>query len=194
MTRRESNKTRNREKILAAGRVVFSTTGLDACSIRDVVRESGLSPGSFYNYFGTKEAVFAALVEDLLADVATLIAGLRAEEASAAGFFGNGFNAYIDMLARDPSTLQLIARNMQASRTAFIASQSYQSIQDSVRGFIEDGISSGMIRPVDAAMMTDAITMLSIEMSFSALETGTLDVQAMADFLFDLFINAMRVD
>jgi AcrR family transcriptional regulator len=192
MTRRETNKARNRERILAAGRTVFAATGLDACSVRDVVRESGLSPGSFYNYFGTKEAIFATLIEDLLADVATLIAALRAEEKSLSGFFGTGFQGYIERLARDPSTLQLIARNMQASRSAFLASESYRSIQESIRTFIEDGINSGTVRPVDAAKMTNAITMLSIEMSFSALEAETLDIGAMADFLSDLFISAMR--
>lgn len=69
---------RTRGKLLRAARTVMGSKGIDATAINDITEEAGLSFGSFYNYFSSKEdvarAVFqedALLMADLL-DAATL--------------------------------------------------------------------------------------------------------------------------
>src|SRR5205814_4047986 len=60
--KRERTKAANREAILVAARRVFSDIGYGAASVRDVVRETDLATGTFYNYFPDKESVLRALV------------------------------------------------------------------------------------------------------------------------------------
>lgn len=52
-----------REKILEAGKQEFLSKGFLAASLRNIVKEAGVTTGAFYGYFSSKEALFAALVE-----------------------------------------------------------------------------------------------------------------------------------
>jgi AcrR family transcriptional regulator len=52
---------RNREKVLAAARAVFSEHGRDA-QIDDVARQAGVGVGTVYRHFPTKEALIEALM------------------------------------------------------------------------------------------------------------------------------------
>src|SRR3954462_8056734 len=63
--RREERKAQNRAKLLEAARKVFAEKGYGAATARDIVRETDLASGTFYNYFDDKEDVFRALLEQI---------------------------------------------------------------------------------------------------------------------------------
>src|SRR5689334_23966482 len=63
--RREERKAENRAKLLAAARKVFAEKGGGAATARDIVRETDLASGTFYNYFNDKDDVFRALISEL---------------------------------------------------------------------------------------------------------------------------------
>src|ERR1043165_3913517 len=62
--RPEELKAQNRAKLLAAGRKVFAEKGVGAATARDIVRETDLATGTFYNYFEDKKEVFRALISE----------------------------------------------------------------------------------------------------------------------------------
>jgi AcrR family transcriptional regulator len=53
---------RNQEKIEAAALRLFIQRGFYGTSVRDIADEAGVSLGNIYNYYPTKEALFASLV------------------------------------------------------------------------------------------------------------------------------------
>jgi AcrR family transcriptional regulator len=55
---------RNREKVLAAARAVFSEQGVDA-QMDDVARRADVGVGTVYRHFPTKDALLTALSEEL---------------------------------------------------------------------------------------------------------------------------------
>ena len=55
---------RNREKVLAAARSVFSEQGVDA-QMDDVARRADVGVGTVYRHFPTKDALLRALTEEL---------------------------------------------------------------------------------------------------------------------------------
>ena len=59
--KRERLKNANRQAILEAARAVFARTGYEATTVRDIIRETKLASGTFYNYFKSKEEVFHAI-------------------------------------------------------------------------------------------------------------------------------------
>src|SRR3954468_22780300 len=63
--RREQRKAENRQKLLVAAQKVFAEKGYGAATARDIVRETDLASGTFYNYFDDKEDVFRALLEQM---------------------------------------------------------------------------------------------------------------------------------
>ena len=60
----EIQKEGRRQEILAAALRCFARNGFHNTTITDVVRESGVSQGTFYLYFQTKDDVIAALADD----------------------------------------------------------------------------------------------------------------------------------
>jgi AcrR family transcriptional regulator len=59
-----AQKEDRRQEILAAALRCFSRSGFHSATITDIVRESGVSQGTFYLYFETKDDVIAALADD----------------------------------------------------------------------------------------------------------------------------------
>jgi AcrR family transcriptional regulator len=55
---------RNREKVLAAARAVFAEQGVDA-QMDDVARRADVGVGTVYRHFPTKDALIAALTDEL---------------------------------------------------------------------------------------------------------------------------------
>ena len=54
----------NRSRLLEAAAAAFAREGLDAANINDISLGAGLAKGTVYNYFASKEALFAAVVEE----------------------------------------------------------------------------------------------------------------------------------
>lgn len=51
------------EKIHAAARREFLEKGFRAASLRQIVKDAGVTTGAFYGYFSSKEALFSSIVE-----------------------------------------------------------------------------------------------------------------------------------
>ena len=52
------------EKILAAAKAEFLEKGYQSASLRNIVKSAGVTTGAFYGYYSSKEALFAALVDE----------------------------------------------------------------------------------------------------------------------------------
>src|SRR5947209_16908612 len=63
--RREERKAQNRAKLLNAAAKVFAEKGYGEATARDIVRETDLATGTFYNYFEDKQAAFMALLDEM---------------------------------------------------------------------------------------------------------------------------------
>ena len=73
--RRAATKARTREALLDAARRVFAERGYGPASVEEIARTAGVSVGSVYVHFASKEALFTALVEaQTSADVSAVAA------------------------------------------------------------------------------------------------------------------------
>ncbi|KXL53966.1 HTH-type transcriptional repressor AcnR [Anaerotignum neopropionicum] len=59
----KKNSRNTKSKIISAAWKLFYEQGYDATTIEEIVEESGTSKGSFYHYFGGKDALFGTLSE-----------------------------------------------------------------------------------------------------------------------------------
>ena len=82
MSRREATKEANRAALLDAAREVFAEYGYPGTGVRDIVRRTDLASGTFYNYFDSKEAIFAAVLEHGPVSAASLAARLGVTPAA----------------------------------------------------------------------------------------------------------------
>jgi AcrR family transcriptional regulator len=87
-----------RKQILDGARRVFMKLGFDAASMNDVTREAGVSKGTLYVYFASKEELFAAMIEsERAAFVASMRTALAEHDDVESGLrdFGTGFIAHM---------------------------------------------------------------------------------------------------
>jgi AcrR family transcriptional regulator len=61
--------SKKREAVLAAGKSLFARKGYHATGISDIRRETGLSTGTIYNYFASKEEILTSIVEEGWQDI-----------------------------------------------------------------------------------------------------------------------------
>lgn len=65
--RRDADKEARRRELLDAARALFEATSFAEVKMADVAARTGLAKGTVFLYFPTKEALFLALLDDLLA-------------------------------------------------------------------------------------------------------------------------------
>jgi len=53
-----------RRQVIEGARAVFMSAGFDAASMNDIARAAGVSKGTLYAYFDSKEALFEALIRE----------------------------------------------------------------------------------------------------------------------------------
>src|SRR5256714_3296235 len=110
--RREERKAQNRAKLLEAARKVFAEKGFGAATARDIVRETDLATGTFYNYYNDKQDVCMALLDQMgeqgraLARAQRLDPGTTLEER-----VYNAFKAYFEWAVGENDTFELFRRN-----------------------------------------------------------------------------------
>jgi AcrR family transcriptional regulator len=91
--RPRADAVRNRQRILVAAREAFADEG-PSVSLDDVARRAGVGAGTVHRHFPTKDALFAAVIEDRLRDLA-----VAAEQAAAQRDPGAQFYAFFRRMA-----------------------------------------------------------------------------------------------
>ena len=71
-----------RQQILDGAKHVFLSVGFDAASMNDITREAGVSKGTIYVYFGSKEELFGALIDRERSAIFTSLAEILEGERS----------------------------------------------------------------------------------------------------------------
>ncbi len=185
--RRAATKERNREAILAAGVEVFSERGFGEATIRDLIRASGLSTGTFYNYFPDKESVLRALVDRSVTELRSVLAATRSDAHSPDEFISGGFRVFFSYLANDPTFFSLLSRNAGAVR---------QVLDEPILGVVIEELSAdlqaavdrGDLPPFEPELMSAALTGASLELAVAVLHKGIATPDQAADFASRLFL------
>jgi AcrR family transcriptional regulator len=189
--KRERTKAANREAILVAARRVFSTIGYGAASVRDVVRETDLATGTFYNYFPDKESVLRALVDAITDEARARVHAARMAATTLEGFVSDGFRAYFELLAEDPETVALMRRNSGTIRAMFDEPALGAGIEE-LRADLETAVTQGRIPPHDADLMAVAMVGAGVEIGLHMLEREPPDVERAVAFVTDVFLGAFE--
>ncbi|MET8786089.1 TetR/AcrR family transcriptional regulator [Streptomyces sp. NPDC004589] len=73
--------TANRENIIVSAGQQFRKRGFDDVTISDVMKAAGLTHGGFYGYFGSKDALEAAICERGVADSVTAVEAVAVDDS-----------------------------------------------------------------------------------------------------------------
>jgi len=189
--RREATKQANRAAILAAAREVFAELGYGAASVRDVIRRTGLASGTFYNYFPDKEAVFRALLDEVVREARVRTRAARRRAATPEAFVELGFQAYFEYLASDPVAFAFVRRNAGTARGMFDDPSVWagaRELEDDLRA----AVAEGLLPDHDAHSMAAAMVGAGFELAIRMLDREPPDVDGATRFASDLFLGGLE--
>jgi AcrR family transcriptional regulator len=144
---REQSKANTRERLLAAARTVFASSGFHGSSVEEIASRAGFSTGALYSNFDGKEDLFLVLMEREITEHAREIAHAVSARASVAERASGGARQWMTMIEREPELLLLFmefwaygvreaqVRPKIAERFAQVRTMLTRLIADSAREF-----------------------------------------------------------
>jgi AcrR family transcriptional regulator len=95
-----------RERLIQAGRELFGARGYEDTSIGAILQAAGVTRGSLYHHFETKEALFDAVLDRVVAEIAATAAQAARAAPDPVGSLRAGFAAWLRM-ALDPGVQRI---------------------------------------------------------------------------------------
>lgn len=194
----DADKASRRIEILSAAKHVFAERGYHATTIADIARQAGLSYGSIYWYYESKETLFQELMS---AEAAALRAHINEAvretpaEGGPAARIEAAVQATLEFYESDRPLVKLLFRDAFALGATF--EQHLSSIQAS---FVEDAERLVVLAQQKGAMiegppkmMAFAITTLVGQLAHRRLTTDDgLSAGVAAGFVVELLLNGLR--
>lgn len=188
--KRERNKAENRAAILTAARQVFLAQGYDAVTVRDIIRETDLAAGTFYNYFPDKASVFTALVEERMTELNARLHDVRSRARTLGEFLHNAYLTVFQSITDDPQFYELVLRNEPVVRNLY---------EDSVFGIsmaalqadIRDAMKRGIMPLTDVEYLAAAFYGVGYEMGRSLVRREHRDPERAAKLATALLLRGV---
>lgn len=188
--------TRSSDRILNKALELFSSKGYEATSVREICEAAGITKPTLYHFYGSKEGVYRALVDDSLEDfrknlVAQVEAPGTAEERLkrvARGYFENALGnrelmRFLFSLIHNPPS--------SAPKTDF--TRFYDAIVGEIARCVDEAVVTGELAPgpTDVRML---VFMGALGESLcGSLVAGRPDLTpALADSLVDAILSGWR--
>lgn len=189
--KREQNKQANRAAILDAAKKIFLASGYDAVTIRDVIRETDLAAGTFYNYYRSKEELLRALIEERVLALTEELKRVRGHARSLDEFIHGAYLAAFTAIVEEPILYNLMMRNEAVVRSLYKESVMGVSTR-ALREDIGDAIRRGIMPKLDAGFLAAALFGAGYEMGRMLAESPNKDPAAAASFATRLFLSGIQ--
>jgi AcrR family transcriptional regulator len=194
-TRREQQRQERRQQILAAALAVFSERGFHAANVSDVAAAAGVSQGTIYWYFDSKEELLtAAILSFFLRFGQDSLAGLEGQETAAEKLRVLGRS--MAKLARDAEGLFALfleywASSARREETGEWWASLLTEYKDVIVGVIEEGVERGEFRPVEAGPLVWAMMAVYDGLAAYAMLVPDLDLAASSDALVEALLTGL---
>lgn len=167
---RKSNEDRSnmtRRALVSAARQLFVEKGYAEASTPELVRAAGVTRGALYHHFEDKKAIFRAVAESELAEVADRINRSTSTSSTAMQALENGTRAYLDAMQAPGRAHLLLVEGPAALGVNTMKQLNSQSAAHTLRDGLKEAIKTAEISPLPL----DALTaMLDAAFDRAALE------------------------
>ncbi len=160
-SKRELQREERRRQILDAALTIFSCKGFHATNVSDVAAQAGVSQGTIYWYFDSKEELFTAAMLSVFADFGQeTLASLEACETAAEKLRALG-RRMEDFVGRVEGIFIMFLGYWASSPSREEAGRYWVDVlveyKDIIVDIIEEGVRNGEFRPVDAEALVWAL-------------------------------------
>ncbi|MDK2981526.1 MAG: TetR/AcrR family transcriptional regulator, cholesterol catabolism regulator [Chloroflexota bacterium] len=183
---------RRRQEIFEAVVDTFIEKGFVETSMREIAELAGMGKSSLYDYFATKDEILVFVMESSLRFITDNSQRINAQSISAEARLRQIIEMHLEYVVSNKKLFYLFSyegrrlsldnqKRMQQGRYAY---------QDMLRGLIEEGITEGIFRPVDALLAARMLINTLIPVVFTSRPTGS--PQEMMRETLDIFLNGIQ--
>lgn len=191
-------KAERREAILDAAKATFAANGYHATKISDVAKAAGISYGSIYWYFDSKEALFEALMdhqEDLLRQHISATAGSVAALADAEAVFRSSVRATFEFFEADRQVAKLLFQDSLALGDRFDRHLNgiYEGFITDIETTIATAQAAGYVIAAPSRLIAFSVAALISQLAVRRLTTDDgLTAEQLADVVVTLLLDGLR--
>jgi AcrR family transcriptional regulator len=144
-----------KKQITEAALRVFSSKGIHLATMDDIVAESGLSKGTLYWYYESKDDIIIAIIENIFTNELSQIELTSDPELKASEliemYLKSTMGDVAQMLRLLPLTYEFYSMAFRNEKIRAILNKYFNSYMDMMVPVIQKGIDDGEFRPMDAA-------------------------------------------
>ncbi|MEX2292929.1 MAG: TetR/AcrR family transcriptional regulator [Acidimicrobiales bacterium] len=191
-------KVQRREEILAAAKVAFAKNGFHATTIGDVAKAAGVSYGSIYWYFDSKDALFHALMDHQEAALRSHIDATVAElgrDSDGEAFFRSSVRATFEFFEADRDVVRLLFHDSLVLGDRFDRHLAgiYEGFIADIETTIEVAQRAGYVIEAPPRMIAFTVAALISQLALRRLATDDgLSAEVVADFVVTLLLDGLR--
>jgi AcrR family transcriptional regulator len=170
-----------RNRILDAAQNLFLRYGVKRTALDDVVREAGIAKGTLYLYFDSKDALFAAVAEQLCAEVLRNAEEAIASPSSSTSRIVGCLDAYIGSMHRLTAQSPHIAELTESKEA--LAAAIYGAFNRKMRDLLRKMLRDSGIERGDAVDMFFAAAIGTLKTGDSAAKPYRARLTALTEIL-----------
>lgn len=147
----EPGKPNTLKRILGAARQAFSGNGLAGARIEDIAQEAGVTKQLIHHYYGTKEGLFVAVLDEASDTIMSELVGLEVDSLSPTDALRRVLNHFFDQYQNDPMMGSLALEGIryhdahQTPRNHFL--ELAPKLIDKLEVILQRGAQSGVFKP-----------------------------------------------
>lgn len=161
--KRDALRAELRDRLKAQAWQVFAEVGLDGATVAAIVAGSGASNGTFYNYFGTQQAVFAELLGELLGEIRSATREARQREPELVGMMVQSFRAFFELVLQRPGATDFCLRNQHHIRAYLHGFADTNGLLDDLRADLRRALPNKGLSDGELALLASVVVAIGLE-------------------------------
>lgn len=204
--RKQREKERRRQEIIAAAREIFSSKGFNSATMEEIASKAELSPGTLYLYFKNKEELHTSLSIDILAYLGAELEKVVDQDISVEDKIGRFRDVFIDVYDYDSSILINLFHLQSGETLHNLSEEVMQRLKKystrahrAIIAVVKEGIDKGLFVGEHPVAMADVIwatysgVVLWVD-SKRRLNDEKDFVKSTLKIAFDIIISGMKSD
>tara|TARA_B100000700_G_scaffold253680_1_gene285629 strand:+ start:6750 stop:7361 length:612 start_codon:yes stop_codon:yes gene_type:complete len=194
VSKREENKKNNRSIIIKAGIEIFLKKGISQTTVRDIIRNTDLASGTFYNYFKSKEEVLIAALDESAIEIGQELRARRKKAKNLEEFVYSQIRPFFDF-ARDHSEIFMIMSSNLNDVQAFSVETPMMTLElESLKEDIIIGIEEKILPDVNPDYFCSVIQSVAEGIAFTLVRKSmsTEDIDSAVKFCTNFIVAGIR--
>ena len=194
LSKREKNKENNRSIIIKAGVHTFLKKGISQTTVRDIIRNTDLASGTFYNYFKSKEEVLIAALDESAIEIGQELRARRKKAKNLEEFIYSQIRPFFDF-ARDHSEIFVIMSSNLNDVQAFSVETPMMTLElESLKEDIIIGIEEKILPDVNPDYFCSVFQSVAEGIAFTLVRKSmsTEDIDSAVKFCTNFIVAGIR--